>query len=83
MSRLLFFLLCLYFASYGARFVHLALMGDPSLRNDVLAPVTALEASFAGPSSTISWTASSDTVSGYYIYRKNPGTKEILIPQMR
>ena len=30
----------LYFYSYGARFVHIALMGDPTLRNDVVAPAS-------------------------------------------
>ncbi|MCX6270673.1 MAG: PKD domain-containing protein [Bacteroidetes bacterium] len=59
-----------YFASYGARFVHIALMGDPTLRNDVVAPVSQLVASSQETDNILSWTASTDTILGYYVYRK-------------
>ena len=61
----------LYFANYGARFVHIALMGDPTLRNDIVAPVSGVLATTVGTSATITWTASTDTVLGYNIYMKN------------
>ncbi len=61
----------LYFASYGARFVHIALMGDPTLRNDVVAPVSDVVASKSGYDVNINWTASPDSVLGYNIYVKS------------
>jgi hypothetical protein len=60
-----------YYAGYGARFVHLALMGDPSLRNDVVAPVENVLAVFDGTKANISWSASKDDVLGYHVYMKN------------
>ncbi|MFT4665320.1 MAG: hypothetical protein ACI8YQ_000511 [Polaribacter sp.] len=59
---------------YGGRLIHIALMGDPTLRMHVVAPV--------GPSLTIAedqgninlgWTASIDADLGYNIYRKETG----------
>ncbi|MEI6695716.1 MAG: fibronectin type III domain-containing protein [Bacteroidota bacterium] len=63
----------LYFpgAWYGAGFVHIALMGDPTLRNDVVAPISNLTATVDGSNCKISWTASVDSILGYYIYIKN------------
>jgi hypothetical protein len=61
----------MYFASYGARFTHLALMGDPSLRNDILAPASNVTATRIGTNAQVSWTASTDPVLGYNIYVKN------------
>jgi len=46
--------------------VHVALMGDPTLRMHVVMPPSGLEASSGG---TLSWTASPDQVLGYHIYR--------------
>ena len=66
----------LYFANYGARFIHIALMGDPTLRNDVVAPVTDVVATNTGISTSITWTASPETVLGYYIYMKNDSTTD-------
>jgi hypothetical protein len=61
----------LYFANYGARFIHIALMGDPTLRNDIVAPVSDVIATTTGINANISWTASPETVIGYFIYMKN------------
>lgn len=51
--------------------IHAALMGDPTLRNNVVSPVSNVTVS--NPSSNtidISWTASADSgLSGYYVYR--------------
>ena len=60
-----------YHSSYGARFVHIALMGDPSLRNDVVAPVKNVIASRLGEGAEISWEASDDDVMGYHVYAKS------------
>jgi hypothetical protein len=59
-----------YDFGYGSQFVHIALMGDPSLRNDVVAPITDLTAALNSNVCVLNWTASSDTVRGYNIYKK-------------
>lgn len=64
----------LYFASptgITGRWVHNALMGDPTLRNDVVAPVSNVVATKVGHNCSISWSASTETnIIGYNIYRK-------------
>lgn len=70
----------LYFASptgISGRWVHNALMGDPTLRNDVVAPVANVVANKAGRHCHITWTASPESgLTGYNIYRKTD-TSEI------
>ncbi|MEP6645732.1 MAG: T9SS type A sorting domain-containing protein [Saprospiraceae bacterium] len=61
----------LYFSNFGSREVHMALMGDPSLRNDVIAPVSNVVATKNGNDADITWTVSDNTVIGYNIYFKN------------
>jgi len=65
----------LYYASptsITGRWVHNALMGDPTLRNDVVAPVTNVIATKAGYNCLITWSASTETaLVGYNIYMKN------------
>ncbi len=58
-------------ANYGAGFVHVALMGDPSLRTDYIKPVTNLVVTTPVHSGAmLNWTASVDPgVIGYYVYR--------------
>ncbi len=53
----------------GTRGIHIALMGDPTLRQHVLAPPTSLTATAVGPLASLSWTASTDSVDGYHVYR--------------
>lgn len=60
----------LYDANLAGRVVHIALMGDPTLRNDVVAPVSNVAASMEGLHASIHWTASPDSVLGYHVYRK-------------
>lgn len=64
-----------YFSSVTGitgRWVQNALMGDPTLRNDVVAPVSNVVATKTGYDCVINWTASSETgLSGYNIYMKN------------
>jgi hypothetical protein len=57
-----------YFYGYGPE-VHIALMGDPTLRMHVVAPSTNVTVTGAVGSATISWAASADNVAGYYVYR--------------
>ncbi|HQQ94353.1 MAG TPA: T9SS type A sorting domain-containing protein [Bacteroidia bacterium] len=65
----------LYFASptgISGRWIHNALMGDPTLRNDVVAPVSNVVATKTGNHCLITWTPSSDTaVKGYHVYLRN------------
>jgi hypothetical protein len=50
-------------------FVHIALMGDPTLRMHMVAPPSALLVSSNGSGgASVSWNASPDTVLGYYVY---------------
>jgi len=54
------------------RMIHMALMGDPSLRNDIVSPVSNVVATRIGNDAHITWTASTQTnVLGYNIYMKN------------
>ncbi len=59
--------------NYGAYWVHVALMGDPSLRADYIRQPGSLAISpVAGAGAQISWTASPDPgVIGYYVYRSD------------
>jgi fibronectin type 3 domain-containing protein len=51
------------------RAIYVALMGDPSLRQDIIAPISNLSA-IAGPGSvTLNWSPSADAVIGYNVYR--------------
>ena len=60
-----------YFYGYGPS-VHVALMGDPTLRMHVVAPAANVTAAGGSGSATVSWTASTDAVAGYHVYR-GPG----------
>ena len=53
------------------RGVHMALMGDPTLKSHVLAPVQDFSVSEIDNFAYLQWTASTDSVIGYNIYRKN------------
>ena len=57
-----------YFFGYGPS-VHIALMGDPTLRMHVVAPAANVTATGGAGNAAISWTASADTVAGYHVYR--------------
>lgn len=48
--------------------VHLALMGDPTLRQAMVAPPTNLAVTNASGLAAFSWTASAETVQGYHLY---------------
>jgi hypothetical protein len=60
-------------SNYGARFVHVALMGDPTLRTDYIQPPTNVVLTSTGNTgATVTWTASADPdVIGYYVYRSD------------
>lgn len=51
------------------RGVHIALLGDPTLRQHIVAPPRSARTEATGPDVVVTWTASADTVSGYHVYR--------------
>jgi hypothetical protein len=51
------------------RAIYVALMGDPTLRQDTIAPPANLAASASAGSVSLSWSAPTDPVLGYHIYR--------------
>lgn len=52
-----------------ARGVHIALMGDPTLRLSQVAPPANVRATAAGAGVTVEWSASPDFIFGYRVYR--------------
>lgn len=63
----------IYDFNFGARVVHMAFMGDPTLRNDMVSPVNDVMASADGYQVNVSWSPSEDEVLGYHIYRRTEG----------
>ncbi len=65
----------LYYASptnITGKWIHNALMGDPTLRQDIVAPASNVVATKSGNNCLIAWAASSETNTiGYNIYSKN------------
>ncbi|MBS1583425.1 MAG: thrombospondin type 3 repeat-containing protein [Bacteroidetes bacterium] len=58
-------------ANPSAGRVHIALLGDPTLRMNMVRPPSNLAGAVAGSNATLTWTASSDAVLGYHVYRFN------------
>lgn len=59
-------------------YVHVALMGDPSLRMNMVAPPSNLVVAQSGANTSFSWTASPEAVNGYHIYRIDGATPVLL-----
>jgi hypothetical protein len=57
--------------NYLLRGIHIALMGDPTLRLNQVAPVSGLQAASSSGSTKLTWTASADAGLGYHVYRGN------------
>lgn len=51
------------------RSVHIALMGDPTLRLNAVAPPANVQATASGGEVTVTWSPSADSVFGYRVYR--------------
>ncbi|MBI3884654.1 MAG: hypothetical protein HY302_02830 [Opitutae bacterium] len=58
-------------ANRQTRGVHIALMGDPTLRMGVIAPPSALAVTMVPAGAQLQWAASPDPVRGYHVYRAN------------
>jgi hypothetical protein len=54
---------------FQLRGVHLALLGDPTLRLGVIAPPTTLTVGTGNDGARLTWNASPDNVVGYHVYR--------------
>ena len=61
----------LYYAGLTSQWIHSALMGDPSLRMHVVAPVQQMTLDTLDQAVLVQWTASTDSIVDYYIYRKS------------
>lgn len=55
------------------RGVHIALMGDPTLRMHPVAPPTAVTATPVSGGMRVSWISSAENVLGYHVYRASSG----------
>jgi len=60
-----------YFASYGGHYIHISLLGDPTLKMDIVAPPSNLTLTPGPTGVTLNWSSSIDTIIGYHIYRSN------------
>ena len=57
-----------YWGGWGPA-IHVALMGDPTLRMHVVAPPSSVAATPSGGAVALSWGASPDAALGYHVYR--------------
>jgi len=58
----------LYWSGSFSQGVHVALLGDPTLRMHMVAPVSGLAAIRNGNDAILSWNTSPDSVLGYHVY---------------
>lgn len=65
-------------ANDGAGQVHIALMGDPSLRMTMVGPPSNLSGNVQGNNINLTWSGSLDNVIGYHVYRFVPATQSWL-----
>ncbi|MBS1568056.1 MAG: thrombospondin type 3 repeat-containing protein [Bacteroidetes bacterium] len=65
-------------ANDGAGQVHIALMGDPTLRMTMVGPPSNVAGNVQGNNINLSWTGSLDNVAGYHVYRYVPATQSWL-----
>jgi hypothetical protein len=65
--------------NWNAGRIHIALMGDPTLRMHIVAPPTSVTAAQINASTVaLNWTASAEPVLGYHVYRFNTATQNWL-----
>ncbi len=57
------------YSNLFTRAIYISLMGDPTLRLDAVGPPSNLAASFNANTVNLNWTASTDSVLGYNLYR--------------
>lgn len=73
-----------YDGNNSIRGVHMALMGDPTLRAHIIAPVQNFVANYLDRKAELSWDASQDLIAGYHIFRKigNTAVYEKINPEL-
>ncbi len=64
----------------GPRYVHVALMGDPTLRLKMIKPPQNVRATNTGNHTHLTWTAPHDTIDGYLVYRSTVHGWERITP---
>ena len=68
-----------YLSSIGRRMVHIGLLGDPTLREHVLFPAASPFAQSQSWGIELSWLPATESVDGYYVYRKNTDGRFLMI----
>jgi PKD repeat protein len=66
----------LYYTHYAGRFIHIALMGDPTLRNDVTYPVAFFTAVKDQHRAILKWKPAPGDPTGYFVYVKSEDSPE-------
>ncbi len=69
----------IYISNSYSRGTHIALMGDPTLKMNIVAMPSNLRIVESGNLAALSWDAPTESVTGYYIYRKEIGGEYIRI----
>jgi PKD repeat protein len=59
-----------YISGFGNRSIHVALMGDPTLRMHSVRPIPSFEIVEENGHAILNWTIANDNEVGYFIYRK-------------
>ena len=67
-----------YVYNSAAQFVHTALLGDPTLRADIVSPPDNVLSSYQAGSALITWNASTDDVLGYHVFKKEEGEESFI-----
>jgi hypothetical protein len=67
-----------YYSNYPAKGIHISLMGDPTVRMHYIIPPSSLEIVENNSTIELYWTASTDDVLGYNIYRLDKNTTSYL-----
>jgi PKD repeat protein len=67
-----------YTSGFGGRSIHVALLGDPSLRMHIVAPTSDLILVEDSGTMRASWTASPDASEGYLVYRRTEGNEHFI-----
>jgi hypothetical protein len=68
-----------YPTDYGARGVHIALMGDPTLRQQIVAPPLNPTSMEVNSHALLQWSPPNDAWDGFFVYRRASGTAELTL----